>query len=58
MCGLTINIEHFAHLLKRADFDAVVDNLAIMQIIRSKMEPATNRIKRLWEILSSYSFNL
>ena len=29
-----------------------------MHIMRSKMEPATNRIKRLLEILSSYSFNL
>ena len=46
------------HLLKRVDFDAVVDCLAIMHIIRSKMEPATNRIKKLLEILSSYSFNL
>ena len=30
MCGLAINIASFAHLLKRVDFDAVVDNLAIM----------------------------
>ena len=29
-----------------------------MHIMKSKMEPATNRIKRLLEILSSYSFNL
>ena len=29
-----------------------------MQIMKRKMEPATNRIKRLLEILSSYSFNL
>ena len=58
MCGLTINIASFAHLLKRVDFDAVVDHLAIMHIMKSKMEPATNRIKRLLEILSSYSFNL
>ena len=29
-----------------------------MHIMNSKMEPATNRIKRLLEILSSYSFNL
>ena len=57
MCGLAINIASFAHLLKRVDFDAVVDHLAIMHII-SKAEPATNRIKRLLEILSSYSFNL
>ena len=58
MCGLAINIASFAHLLKRVDFNAVVDHLAIMHIMNSKMEPATNRIKRLLEILSSYSFNL
>ena len=58
MCGLAINIVSFAHLLKRVDFDAVVDYLAIVHIMKSKMEPATNRIKRLLEILSSYSFNL
>ena len=45
-------------LLKRVDRDAVVDHLAITHIIKSKMEPATNRIKRLLEILSPYSFNL
>ena len=58
MCGLAINIVSFAHLLKRVDFDAVADHLAITHIMKSKMEPATNRIKRLLEILSSYSFNL
>ena len=58
MCGLAIDIASIAHLLKRVDFDAVVDHLAITHIMKSKMEPATNRIKRLLEILSSYSFNL
>ena len=58
MCGLAINITSFAHLLKRVDFDAVVDHLAIMHIMRSRMEPATDKIKRLLEILSSCSFNL
>ena len=58
MCGLTIHITSFAHLLKRVDFDAIVDHLVMMHIMRSKMEPATNKIKRLLEILSSYSFNL
>ena len=58
MCGLAINNASVAHLLNRVDFDAIVDNLAIMHIMKSKMEPATNRIKRLLEILSSYSFNL
>ena len=58
MCGLAINITTFSHLLKRVDFNAVVDHLAITHIMKSKMEPATNRIKRLLEVLSSYSFNL
>ena len=58
MCGLAINITSFAHLLRRVDFDVVVDHLAITQIMRSKVEPATNRIKRLLEVLSAYSFNL
>ena len=53
MFGLAIIITSFAHLLKRVDFDTVVDHLAIMHILRSKMELATNRIKRLLEILSS-----
>ena len=58
MCELAINITSFAHLLKRVVFDAVVDHLAIMHIMKSKMEPAANRIKRLLEVLSAYSFNL
>ena len=58
MCGLAINIASFAHLLKRVDFDAIIDHLAITHIMKSKMEPTTKGIKRLLEILSSYSFNL
>ena len=58
MCGLAINIATFSHLLRKVDFDAVVDHLAITHIMKIKMEPATNRIKRLLEVLSSYSFNL
>ena len=58
MCGLAINIASFAHLLRKVDFDAVVDHLAITQIMRSKIELVTSRIKRLLEVLSAYSFNL
>ena len=58
MCGLAINIASFAHLLKSVNFDAIIDHLAIMHIMKSKMEPTTNRIKRLLELLSSYPFNL
>ena len=45
MCGLAINIASFAHLLKRVDFDVVVDHLAIAHIMKSKAEPTSNRIK-------------
>ena len=58
LCGLAINIASFAHLLKRVDFDAIVDHLALTHIIKSKAEPATTRIKRPLELISSYSFNL
>ena len=58
LCGLAINIASFSQLLKRVDFDAIVDHLALTHIIKSKAEPATTRIKRLLEIISSYSFNL
>ena len=58
LCGLAINIASFSHLLKRVDFDAIVDHLALTHIIKSKMELATTRIKRLLELISSYSFNM
>ena len=57
ICGLAINITNFAHLLK-VDFDVIVDHLALTHIIKSKVEPATSRIKRFLVVLSSYSFNL
>ena len=52
MCRLAMNIATFSHLLKKVDFDALVDHLAITP------EPTTTRIKRLLELLSLYSFNL
>ena len=45
MCSLVINKASFVYLLRKVDFDVVVDHLAITQIMRSKVEPATNRIK-------------
>ena len=58
MCRLAMNIATFSHLLKKVDFDSIVDHLAITHIMRSKAKPATMRIKRLLELLSPYSFNL
>ena len=37
MCGLAINITSFAHLLKKVDFDAIVDHLAIMHIMNQEI---------------------
>ena len=58
LCGLAINIASFSHLLKRVDFDAMVDYLSLTHIIKSKAEPTTIKIKRLLELISSYLFNL
>ena len=54
---LAINIASFSHLLKRVDFDTIIDHLALTHFIKSKVEPVTTRIKRLLELISSYSFN-
>ena len=45
-------------LPKRVDFDVIVDHLACNHIIKSKAGPATARIRRFLELISSYSFNL
>ena len=58
LCGLAINIANFSCLLKRVDFNAIVDHLTLTHIIKGKVEPTTTRIKRLLELISSYSFNL
>ena len=58
LCGLARNIANFSHLLKRVDFDAIIGHLSLTHIIKSKAQPANARIKRLLELISSYSFNL
>ena len=58
LSGLAINKATFSHLLKRVDFNAIIDHLSLTHIIKSKAEPATVRIKRLLELINSNSFNL
>ena len=58
LCSLAINIASFSHLLKRVDFNTIEDYLALTHIIKIKVEPATVIVKRLLELISSYSFNL
>ena len=40
----------FLHLLKRVDFDASMDHLALMYIIKSTTEPATTITKRFYNL--------
>ena len=42
MCGLVINIMSFAHLLKRVDFDAIVDHLALVHILKMQDRASYN----------------
>ena len=58
LCGLAIHLASFSHSFKKVDFVGVVDHLAVKHITKSKTEPATNRIKRLLEILNFCTFNL
>ena len=51
MCRLDINIASFVHLVKRVDFNAIVDHLALTHIIKSKADLTTTRIKQLLDIL-------
>ena len=44
-CGLAINIASFSNLLKRVDFDAIVDHLTLTHIIKSEAKPLTTRIE-------------
>ena len=57
---MQISHEHsrFFSLVKRVDINAIMDHLSFTHIVKSKAEPATVRIKRLLELISSYSFNL
>ena len=43
---------------QRVGFDGIVDHVDLTHIIKSKVEPATTRIKRLLELTISYSFSL
>ena len=58
MTGLAISIHLWKHLLLRVEFDCAVDHRALPYIMKSKNLSATDRIIRLLEHLSGYSFNL
>ena len=43
-------IASFSHLLKRVDFDAIVDHLSLTHIIKSKIEHTMARIKKITKV--------
>ena len=58
MTGLLVNMGSWKNILKHREFDAAVDHVAVTQILKAKTESASNRIMRLLDRLSAYSFNL
>ena len=54
-CGLAINIASFAHLLKMVDFGAIVDHLALMHIMKSKMEKYVRMYEQFIEQLKMHA---
>lgn len=56
--GLLININGFLHLLKDVEFDAFVDHAALVEILSSKHEPPTTRMRNLLFKLSQFSFKI
>ena len=58
MTGLLVNMGLWKNILKHREFDAAVDHVAVTQILKAKTEPASNRIMRLLDHISAYSFNL
>ena len=42
--------------MKHRKFDATVDHVTVTQILKAKTEPASNRMMRLLDHLSAYSF--
>ena len=58
MAGLLVNMGLWKNILKHREFDAAVDHVAVTQILKAKSESTSNRIMRLLDHLSAYSFNL
>ena len=58
MTGLLVNMGLWKNILKHREFDAAVDHVAVTWILKAKTEPASNRIMRLLDRLSAYSFSL
>ena len=56
--GLCVNNSQVIHFFAKVDFDCTIGYLTLTYIMKSKTEQSSQRIKRLLEVHSVYSFNL
>lgn len=56
LMALLVAITHFKYILRGAHFYAFVDYSALVQIMKSKTEIPTLRMKKMYERQSSYSY--
>ena len=58
LTGVYLNVLAFNHILKGNHFKVVVDHSALVQMVSSTREPPTLRLKKLFEKLSAFSFDI
>ena len=58
LTGLLINIMAFKNIISSVSFETYVDHSALIYLINGRTEPLTQRIKKLLEKLSAFSFKL
>ena len=56
--GILVNLGIWKYLLKPSHFNVYTDHSAIVHIMKAKTEPPTQRISRILERLSEYSFSI
>ena len=56
--GMQACVHAFRHLLRSAPFEIITDHSALINISKSKTEPPTLRLKKIFERLSAYKFTL
>ena len=56
--GMYMCVQAFRHLLRNVPFEIITDHSALINISRSKNEPPTLRLKKIFERLSAFKFHL
>lgn len=58
LTGVYLNILAFSHVLKGRNFKVIVDHSALVHMMHSTKEPPNLRLRKLYEKLSNYSFQV